>query len=264
MPINFHDEKNRHSYATRSADESWKSTIRSLLDPRGLRVADIGCGGGIYSQAWVELGAISVIGVDSSEVMVEAAREQSADVSNLSFTMGDACGTGLDDHSVDLVFERALIHHLKELGPAMVEAYRILAPSGRIIVQDRTPEDVGLPGSPEHIRGYFFEEFPQLLSIEQARRWPGERVRLAMVNAGFRNITEQSIWETRRVYADFAELANDLRNRTGRSILHDLSDSELEDLINLIGRRIPQNRRIVERDRWTFWVGERESIRGYG
>jgi len=35
IPINFHDEKNRHSYTTRSADESWKGAMRSLLDPMG-------------------------------------------------------------------------------------------------------------------------------------------------------------------------------------------------------------------------------------
>lgn len=35
IPINFHDEKNRHAYTTRSADESWKGAMRSLLDPMG-------------------------------------------------------------------------------------------------------------------------------------------------------------------------------------------------------------------------------------
>jgi len=254
MPIDFHDEKNRQSYVSRSADESWKGTIRSLFDPMGLRIADIGCGGGIYARAWVELGAKSVIGVDSSEVMVEAAREQSVGVSNLSYTVGDASNTSLDDRSVDLVFERALIHHLTDLDAAMAEAYRILAPSGRIIIQDRTPEDVGLRGSPEHIRGYFFERFPQLLSIEQARRWSGELVRIKLVKAGFQNITEQSVWETRRVYEDCTELAKDLYHRTGRSILHELTDAEIEDLVEFIGANVTQNQKIIERDRWTLWI----------
>ncbi|MCL6600396.1 MAG: class I SAM-dependent methyltransferase [Alicyclobacillus macrosporangiidus] len=257
MPIDFHDEKHRRSYATRTADDSWKHMMRQIIDPRGLRVADIGCGGGIYSRAWVDLGADQVIGVDSSKVMVDAAREQSARMSNVYFVVGDAVKTGLNGASVDLVFERALIHHLKDLVPAMTEAYRVLAPSGRVIIQDRTPADVALPGSEEHIRGYIFERFPRLLAIEQGRRWPGEEVRKAMEAAGFQNIAEYTFWETRRVYPDISELAEDLRNRTGRSILHDLSDAELDDLIRYIGSKVPHDKEIVERDRWTLWIGER-------
>jgi len=152
---------------------------------------------------------------------------------SLSFIVGDANNTELANASVDSVFERALIHHLTDLGPAMAEAFRILtSPFGRIIIQDRTPEDVGLPGSPEHIRGYFFDRFPRLLAIEQGRRWPGEKVQAAMAEVGLRSVVEQSIWETRRVYQDFTELAGDLRNRTGRSILHELTDVELEDSIH--------------------------------
>jgi ubiquinone/menaquinone biosynthesis C-methylase UbiE len=220
-------------------------------------VADIGCGGGIYSPAWVDLCSASVIGVDSSTVMVEAAREQSVGVANLSFTVGDAETTGLVSNSVDLVFERALIHHLKDLGRCMAEAYRILTPAGQIVIQDRTPDDVTLPGSAEHIRGYFFERFPHLLSIEQSRRWSGERVQSALAQAGFRKVTEQSFWETRRIYQNYTQLAGDLRNRTGRTILHDLTDLELEDLIGFIGGKVPQDEPIVEKDRWTIWVGER-------
>jgi 2-polyprenyl-3-methyl-5-hydroxy-6-metoxy-1,4-benzoquinol methylase len=109
MPIDFRDAANRLSYASRRADESWKSAIRSLIDASGLRIADIGCGGGIYARAWLELGAADVIGVDSSPVMVEAAREQNRAVTGLSFTIGDAAATRLPRQSVDVVFARALI-----------------------------------------------------------------------------------------------------------------------------------------------------------
>jgi ubiquinone/menaquinone biosynthesis C-methylase UbiE len=257
MPIDFHDEKNRLSYATRCADDGWKRAMLEFVDPRGLRVADIGCGGGIYSRAWADLGAEQVVGVDSSMVMVDAARERSASMSNVSYIVGDAANTGLNDTSVDLVFERALIHHVKDLVPVMTEAYRILVPSGRVIIQDRTPADIELPGSEEHIRGYFFERFPKLLATEQMRRWPGEEVRRAMETVGFHNVTEHRIWETRQVYRDMSELAEDLRSRTGRSILHELSDEELHDLIRHIERKVSHVREIVERDRWTVWIGER-------
>ncbi|WP_067622235.1 class I SAM-dependent methyltransferase [Alicyclobacillus acidiphilus] len=257
MPINFHDEKNRGSYANRNADEAWKNLARTLVDPAGLRVADVGCGGGIYTRAWAELGAQEVIGVDSSPVMVEAAREQCSALANVSFVVGDAAATGLNDASVDLVFERALIHHLTDLESAMAEACRLLKRSGHLIIQDRTPADVALPGSAEHIRGYFFERFPRLLAIEQGRRWPGEQVQSAMAAAGFTDVTEMVLWEPRRVYPSFSELAEELRNRTGRSILHELTDEELEDLIDFVGKRLDHDKVIAEGDRWTIWTGRR-------
>lgn len=254
MPINFHDEKNRHSYANRRADEGWKNAVFTFFDPQGSIVADVGCGGGIYSHAWLELGARSVIGLDSSKVLVENAREHGAGVSNLSFHLGEACATGLADESVDVVFERALIHHLKDLAPAVAEAYRIVAPSGRIIIQDRIPEDVGLPGSPDHIRGYFFERFPKLLTMEQNRRWRSKTVISVLAQVGFQNIREQTFWETRKRFENFDDLANDLRNRTGRSILHELDDVELEDLMDFIESKISASKPFVERDRWTSYT----------
>lgn len=55
MAINFHDQRNRQTYATRIADETWKAFIRSTIDVTNKQVADIGCGGGIYTKALLEL-----------------------------------------------------------------------------------------------------------------------------------------------------------------------------------------------------------------
>ena len=52
MAIDFHATANRNTYATRQADDGWQAAMRRLVDPAGTRVADIGCGGGIYSRAW--------------------------------------------------------------------------------------------------------------------------------------------------------------------------------------------------------------------
>ena len=46
-----------------------------IHDPSGLRIADVGCGGGIYARAWCALGAREVIGVDRSPTMISAATE---------------------------------------------------------------------------------------------------------------------------------------------------------------------------------------------
>lgn len=253
MAIDFHSRANRSTYAGRRVDAGWKAAIGRIVDPSGKRVADIGCGGGIYSRAWHELGASTVTGVDFSRTMVDAARERAAGLAELSFRLGDAAATGLPAASADIVFERALIHHLRDHGPCFAEARRVLAPGGTLIVQDRTPDDVRLPGSAEHLRGYFFERFPRLLAIETGRRPTDRAVRTALAAAGFATVETSGLWEVRKVHDRWQELRQDLMNRTGRSILHDLDDEELAELIAHIEKRVSADGPIVEKDRWTMW-----------
>jgi len=253
MTIDFHAEANRTAYAGRHASPGWSDVVRGIVDPVGKRVVDVGCGGGIYSLGWHELGAVSVVGVDFSEQMVAAAREQAIGLSDLSFHLGEATATGLPSHSADIVFARALIHHLPGYDACFAEARRVLAPGGVLIVQDRTPEDVALPGAADHLRGYFFECFPRLLDVENARRPSDAAVRGALSATGFRVIEGRPLWEVRKTHDTAEHLRRDLAARTGRSILHELDDRQLETLIGFIEARLPAKSPIVERDRWTLW-----------
>jgi ubiquinone/menaquinone biosynthesis C-methylase UbiE len=255
MPINFHDARNARTYATRDADLTWTAAITAIVVPAGKRIADIGCGGGIYTKAWAALGAASVLGVDFSDVMLADARETCAGLPNVTFARGDALATGLPAACADIVWERALLHHVGDLAASVREAYRLLAPGGLYLAQDRIPDEYTVPGAPGHIRGYFHERFPRLLEVELRRRPTSGVVRAALAAAGFGEINERAFWETRRVYPDVAALAEDLRSRTDRSILHELSDAELEDLIAYIRARVPADGPIVDDSRWTLWWG---------
>jgi ubiquinone/menaquinone biosynthesis C-methylase UbiE len=255
MKINFHAPANRYSYAGRKVQPDWAALIRPLVDPAAKRVADIGCGGGLYSAAWADLGAAEVTGVDFSSEMVRTATEKNRGRSNIVFKQGNALATGLPPESVDIVFERALIHHLTDYDACFREAARLLVQGGRLVVQDRTPEDASLPGSPDHIRGYFFECFPRLLETEKARRPTTQAVGGALDRSGFGALQTVTVWETRKHHDDFRDLAMDLQGRVGRSILHALSDAEVNELVDFIGQRLPANEPLVEKDRWTIWSG---------
>ncbi len=257
MPIDFHNKKDRYTYAKRQADTSWITKILEIVNPRGKHVVDIGCGGGIYTRAWAQLGAAHVLGLDFSEQMIQTAKELSSGYHNISFQVGNALSTGLDDKIADLVFERALIHHLSDIPRCLSEAFRLLKSGGIFIIQERTPEDVGAPASKEHTRGYLFEKFPHLVDIEYKRRPTKKDIQEGLENAGFNDIKEYSLWETRRTYRNFYELANDLRERTGRSILHELDNEQLEELIEYISFKIPLGKAIIEKDRWTIWIANR-------
>ena len=217
------------------------------------KALDIGCGGGIYSKALSEMGVPSVTGVDFSEEILKGARENCKEYQNISFKQGDALHSGLKSNHYNLLLERALIHHINDLQKCFEEANRLLKDNGIYIVQDRTPEDCLLKGNDSHIRGYFFELFPKLIEKETKRRYNSQFVLKTLSEVGFREIQEVKVWETRKVYKDKEQLLKDLSKRTGRSILHELNDEELNLLINYIDKAISTENNIVERDRWTIW-----------
>lgn len=254
MGINFHDENVRNIYTNRKADSSWVDMFTRLVPVEDISNAlDVGCGGGIYSKALADVGIDSITGIDFSKVILEGAKENCKGYSNISFKHGHAYQTGLDSNSFDLVLERALIHHIKDLQACFNEAYRVLNDHGIYVIQDRIPEDCLLQGSDTHIRGYFFELFPRLAEKEKVRRYDRKMVMNNLKIAGFKDIEEVKLWEIRKVYENKKQLLKDLSDRTGRSILHELNNSELQLLIDHIDDSISVNNDIIEKDRWTIW-----------
>ncbi|MFC7686543.1 class I SAM-dependent methyltransferase [Ureibacillus sp. GCM10028918] len=255
MGINFHSEENKKSYTTRIADSSWREAIKDHVPLETIfNALDIGCGGGIYSKALSDLGVTHVVGVDFSEAILEGARKNCTDYPNISFQQGNAVSTGLESNGFNLVLERALIHHLKDVTPCFKEAYRLLKPDGYFIVQDRTPADCLVAGDNSHIRGYFFELFPKLIEKETNRRHSSQTVIDGLAEVGFKDIKEVKLWEIRNVYCNKEQILEDLRERTGRSILHELDNQELEQLISHVDQAISIENNLVEMDRWTIWV----------
>lgn len=90
MGIDFHSEKNRLMYASRTADYSWMTKIRELVNPEGKQIVDIGCGGGFYLRALADMGAKYVKGVDFSQPVIGAAREASLKYPHVDYSEGNA------------------------------------------------------------------------------------------------------------------------------------------------------------------------------
>ncbi|GLI08408.1 methyltransferase [Paenibacillus tyrfis] len=260
MAISFHDEYNKYTYTGRLADSGWMELIRKKARPQGKTAADIGCGGGIYSVALVELGVSSVVGIDFSEAMLQGAAEHCTEYGQILLAQGTADRTGLPDDSVELVLERALIHHVtaEALLDVFREAQRILKPGGLLIVQDRTPEDCLLPGSREHLRGYWFEKYPRLRQLEAGRRHDAAAIRKVLEASGFSVVEETQLWEVRKSYASYSDYREELLSRKGRSILHELSNAELQDLADAVAADsgLESNEPVEERDRWTIFFAQ--------
>jgi ubiquinone/menaquinone biosynthesis C-methylase UbiE len=261
VPIDFHAAQNRYTYASREADPAWRQAISKIVAVNGKNALDIGGGGGIYIKALAQMGATHVTGVDFSREMLLGAQEYCQGYDNITFKVGSALATGLPDEQYDFVLERALTHHLKpeELPTCFAEARRLLRSGGVFIVQNRTPQDCSLPGDTTHLRGYYFERYPRLLTREIARRPDSATMFAALQQAGFHTIEERKLWETVKVYPDITALANELLARTGRSILHELSDDELCSLVDYIRERFTNyDQQIVEQGRWTLWIAHKD------
>jgi 2-polyprenyl-3-methyl-5-hydroxy-6-metoxy-1,4-benzoquinol methylase len=225
------------------------------LAPENKDVVDIGCGGGIYSLGFISLGARTVTGVDSSAQYLEEARLASLTETKLTFALGSAIASGLPDACADIVFQRAVIHHLSERDQlaGAVELRRLLRPDGYCVVQDRTLEDVESADPTFWIRATLFEEFPQLLEFEGARRPTAQTYANVLRESGFIDIRVITYSETRKYYLSFRELEMEIMARKGKSILFELSDSELRRYCDRLKSKA-MNSSLRDVDPWTIWL----------
>ena len=118
--------------------KSWKSYAEAflrLLPP--MVVADLGAGDGSFALL-LSQSARQVIAVDTSERMLEVARDQAqrAAIANVDFRPGDMEDLPIDTASVDLAFFSQSLHHAAHPDRALAEAARILKPGGRVVVLD--------------------------------------------------------------------------------------------------------------------------------
>ncbi|MED1204993.1 class I SAM-dependent methyltransferase [Heyndrickxia acidicola] len=256
MKKDFFEGIQKDTYANRGAGDNWKDAIRKRVDIKNKTAADIGIGGGIYSIALAELGAARVIGIDIAENMLAAARSNCHSYPQIEFQLGHASDTKLKDQEVDVILERALIHHLTEsqLKDCFVEAKRILQDEGVYIIQDRTSEDCLVKGSPEHLRGYFFDIYPQLKKKDISRRHSIETVHDTLFQSGFREVEFFTLWENRKLYQSGEELRQEILDRKGRSILFELNDQQLEVLADKILEKAEGEFPLQEKERWTIWI----------
>lgn len=97
-----------------------------------------------------------------------------------------------------------------------------------------------------------------MIDKEVKRRYPSEQVFSTLRETGLNLIQEITYWETRKIHEQIDQLKIDLLNRTGRSILHELTDQELEDLVEFIEQNVEKLEPIKEEDRWTIWIAEKQ------
>lgn len=101
----------------------------------GLRLLDIGCGGGLLSEPMARLG-FQVTGVDASERNIGTAGAHAAEV---GVTVDYRCSTAENllaagEPSFDVILNMEVIEHVADAGPFLRTCVALLAPGGLMIV----------------------------------------------------------------------------------------------------------------------------------
>lgn len=110
----------RMMYFDRLTPSSWE----------GLRVLDLGCGGGFMSEALARRGA-RVVGVDPCAELLDVARSHALSSGfSIDYREGEGEAVPLEDASVDRVVCVDVLEHVRSLPRVLEEARRVLRPGG--------------------------------------------------------------------------------------------------------------------------------------
>ena len=120
-------------------DQYLLPTLLTLLPPN-MVIADLGCGTGEV-LAGIAPAAGSVIGIDREAVMLDAARQRTQHLSNVSIRAGGLERLPLENNEVDAVLCMLVLHHVKNPHVVFQEIARVLRPNGTMVLLDMIEHD---------------------------------------------------------------------------------------------------------------------------
>lgn len=150
-----------HGYSRAEQDRlvAQAEYFRSSLIPRGLdyrpgeRVLEVGCGAGAVLGVLASIfPGLRLAGLDREPAQIDYAREhlRRLGVAGVELAVGDAARLPWEDASFDHVFAMWFLEHLRDPGPVLDEARRVLRPGGSIALTETEYTLVAVhPSSPD-------------------------------------------------------------------------------------------------------------------
>ncbi len=107
--------------------------LRAAVPQRPRLALDLGCGpGATTGLVRATTGATTTVGIDRSITFARRARSSTG----LGFVVADVVGADLPFADIDLLYARLLLAHLPEPSAVLERWGRVLAPGGRLLVDD--------------------------------------------------------------------------------------------------------------------------------
>lgn len=113
--------------------------VLGLIDP-SLVVGDLGCGTGQLTET-IAPHVARVISVDSSEDMLEAARERLAGAANVDLRRGELESLPIEDGELGAAMLSLVLHYSAAPARTLAEVGRVVRPGGRVLVVDMLPHE---------------------------------------------------------------------------------------------------------------------------
>jgi SAM-dependent methyltransferase len=120
-----------------SALESQFTRHFAPAEVQGRRVIDFGCGSGRLGRIALDLGAVSVVGVDLSEKNLTRARDAVAAAGlgeRISFVLGRPDALPLDSASADVLLCFDVMEHVLDYRAIIRDWHRVLVPGGKVLI----------------------------------------------------------------------------------------------------------------------------------
>lgn len=158
------------------------------------RVLELGPGTGNVTAAFLETHPAWLVGIEPSAGMLAKATAKGLPA---AWARGTATAIPLAGASVDFLFACYVLHHIRDLAPAMRECARVLRPGGRAAF---------VTSSHDYIRRHPMNRyFPSFAAIDLQRFHSDDAIKTALETAGFDEIGAEHVSEPRpidRAYAD--------------------------------------------------------------
>jgi demethylmenaquinone methyltransferase/2-methoxy-6-polyprenyl-1,4-benzoquinol methylase len=127
-------------------EKKWRCQFLNCIRPGQNRVLDACCGTGTSTyHLWLN-GSTEVTGIDFSRGMIEIARKRYKDKEGITFYTKDVTDTGFADNSFDCAAIAFGIRNILEREKALSELFRIVRPSGSIVILEFNHINKGIFG----------------------------------------------------------------------------------------------------------------------
>jgi SAM-dependent methyltransferase len=116
----------------------WPALRAMLPDPRGLRVADLGCGFGWFCRWAAEQGAAQVLGLDVSEKMLARAAAANP-AAAITYAKADLEQLELPQAAFDLIYSSLALHYIKDLARLLRTVHQAMVSGAHLVFSIEHP-----------------------------------------------------------------------------------------------------------------------------